>query len=44
MQLSETPGGVQGPAPELGQHTEQVLLDLGYEWAAIEALRDGGTI
>jgi crotonobetainyl-CoA:carnitine CoA-transferase CaiB-like acyl-CoA transferase len=44
VQLSETPGGVQGPAPELGQHTEQVLLDLGYEWPEIEALRDGGVI
>ncbi len=44
VQLSETPGGVQGPAPELGQHTEQVLLDLGYEWTEIEALRDGGVI
>ena len=44
VQLSETPGRVQGPAPELGQHTEQVLLDLGYEWAEIESLRDGGVI
>ena len=27
------------PAPELGQHTEEVLLDLGYTWEQIEALR-----
>jgi CoA:oxalate CoA-transferase len=42
--LSETPGGVQGPAPELGQHTEEVLLDLGYTWEQLEALRIGGVI
>ena len=40
--MSETPPMVQGPAPELGQHTEQVLLDLGYTWAQIERLHDHG--
>ena len=30
--LSETPAKVRGVAPELGQHTEQVLLSLGYSW------------
>jgi CoA:oxalate CoA-transferase len=40
--LSETPGGVQGPAPELGQHTEEVLLELGYSWDEIERLHDLG--
>ena len=42
--LSETPGRVQGAAPELGQHTEQVLLDLGYSWPDIERLHDDGVI
>ena len=42
VQLSETPGGVQGPAPELGQHTEEILLDLGYDWSDIEQLHDRG--
>ncbi|MYB42351.1 MAG: CoA transferase [Chloroflexi bacterium] len=42
VQLSETPGGVRGPAPELGQHTEEVLLELGYDWPDIEQLHDKG--
>jgi formyl-CoA transferase len=32
----------RGPAPELGQHTEEVLLESGLSWDAIGALRDGG--
>jgi formyl-CoA transferase len=36
--------GVQGPAPELGQHTEEVLLAAGYDWEEIAALRAGGVI
>ena len=28
VRLSETPGSVRAPAPELGQHTEQILVDL----------------
>jgi crotonobetainyl-CoA:carnitine CoA-transferase CaiB-like acyl-CoA transferase len=44
MTMSETPGRVQGPAPELGQHTEETLLGLGYTWEQITALRDAGTI
>ncbi len=30
--------------PELGQHTEEVLLELGYEWEDIAALRESGAI
>ena len=38
--LSETPGAVRMPAPELGQHTEEVLLDvLGWDWDRIGELR-----
>jgi formyl-CoA transferase len=44
VQLSETPGRVQGPAPELGQHTEEVLLELGYDWDKIIALKEAGAI
>jgi formyl-CoA transferase len=31
-----------GPAPELGQHTEEVLLESGLDWDAIGALREAG--
>jgi formyl-CoA transferase len=32
------------PAPALGEHTEAVLQELGFDAAAIEGLRAGGTI
>ncbi|HTZ29961.1 MAG TPA: CoA transferase [Streptosporangiaceae bacterium] len=32
------------PAPELGQHTEAVLSEIGFDTAGIEALRAGGAI
>ncbi len=43
VQLSETPGETR-PAPDLGQHTEEVLGQLGYSWQKIEDLRQAGTI
>ncbi len=36
--------GVQGPAPEYGQHTEAVLLEAGLTWDEITTLRDQGAI
>ena len=41
VRLSETPGSIRTPAPELGQNTEEVLLDvLGYDWERISELRE----
>jgi crotonobetainyl-CoA:carnitine CoA-transferase CaiB-like acyl-CoA transferase len=37
-------GAPQGPAPELGQHTEEVLLDAGLDWDAISAYREQGAL
>ena len=31
-------------APELGQHTEEILLELGYSWEDIASFREGGDI
>jgi crotonobetainyl-CoA:carnitine CoA-transferase CaiB-like acyl-CoA transferase len=42
--MSETAPRVQGVAPELGQHTEEVLLALGYSWDDIERLHGQGVI
>lgn len=35
---------VDGLAPELGQHTEEILLELGRDWDDIAALRESGAI
>jgi crotonobetainyl-CoA:carnitine CoA-transferase CaiB-like acyl-CoA transferase len=41
VQFSETPAQVTRPAPELGQHTEEVLSEVaGYTWEEIEQLHD----
>jgi len=40
VNFSETPGSVRTAAPELGQHTEEVLLELGYTWEEMGQLRE----
>ncbi|MDQ5879270.1 MAG: hypothetical protein QG638_2005 [Pseudomonadota bacterium] len=42
--LSETPGGMEWVGPALGEHTDVVLSGLGYDAAAIAALRQAGAI
>lgn len=37
--LSASPGVIRGRATELGEHTDEILADLGYAPAEIEALR-----
>jgi CoA:oxalate CoA-transferase len=44
VHMSETPEAIQGGGPELGQHTEEVLLGAGYSWEEIEGLRRAGAI
>ena len=39
VRLSETPGAIRRPAPLLGQHTDEVLDELGYSPADIQALQ-----
>ncbi len=40
IKMSDTPTTPSASAPELGQHTEEVLLELGYTWEQIGELRD----
>jgi crotonobetainyl-CoA:carnitine CoA-transferase CaiB-like acyl-CoA transferase len=42
--LSKTPGKVRSLAPEMGQHTEEVMLEAGYSWEEIAGLRAKGAI
>lgn len=42
--MSETPAEPGVTAPELGQHTEEVLLELGYTWDDLGKLREAGAI
>jgi crotonobetainyl-CoA:carnitine CoA-transferase CaiB-like acyl-CoA transferase len=44
VNLSATPGRIRRPAPEFGQHTEEVLLEAGFSWEEIGALREAGVI
>jgi len=40
IKMSDTPTSPSASAPELGQHTEEILLELGYSWEQIGELRD----
>jgi len=43
VRLSETPGKVERLGPEVGQHTEEVLMELcGYTWDDLATLREEG--
>ena len=37
--FSETPASMR-PCPEFGQHTEEVLQELGYNWNSIAKLKE----
>jgi crotonobetainyl-CoA:carnitine CoA-transferase CaiB-like acyl-CoA transferase len=42
--LSDTPGRLRTPAPEIGEHTAEILGQLGIDKAALEALAREGII
>ena len=44
VKFSETPGGVTRPAPLMGQHTAEVLLELGYTEDEITSMAKSGAI
>jgi crotonobetainyl-CoA:carnitine CoA-transferase CaiB-like acyl-CoA transferase len=44
VKLKKTPGKIQGPSPLLGEHTEEILLKLGYKAKDIAAMEAEGII
>jgi crotonobetainyl-CoA:carnitine CoA-transferase CaiB-like acyl-CoA transferase len=42
--LTRTPGAIRHRAPVLGEHTEEILTELGYDRAAIARLREKGVV
>jgi crotonobetainyl-CoA:carnitine CoA-transferase CaiB-like acyl-CoA transferase len=42
--FEETPGGVETPPPRLSQHTEPILLSLGYTKEEVEGFRERGVV
>lgn len=44
VKFHTTPGGVKRAAPVLGQHTREVLVEAGYDDAAINAMNEAGAV
>ncbi len=42
--FSATPASLRRPTPEAGQHTEEVLLEIGCSWERIAELKEQGAI
>lgn len=40
VNFSHNPATIKGPAPEIGQNTEEILLEMGYSWEDIGALKE----
>ncbi len=44
VKFQQNPATVRDPAAEVGQHTEEILLELGYTWENIGQLNEQGVI
>ena len=44
VQFSDTPAKITGAAPQIGAHTEEVLLAAGYTWEDLAKLKEEGVI
>ncbi len=44
IKFSKNPASLRTACPELGQHNEEILLDLGYSWDDIAQLKEQGVI
>ena len=40
IKFYQDPNSVRATAPQVGQHTEEILLDIGYTWEDISRLKD----
>jgi crotonobetainyl-CoA:carnitine CoA-transferase CaiB-like acyl-CoA transferase len=44
VKFRQNPASVRTPSPEIGQHTEEILLELGYSWDELAVLKEQGVI
>jgi crotonobetainyl-CoA:carnitine CoA-transferase CaiB-like acyl-CoA transferase len=44
VRLSDMPPTIRTPAPEVGQHTEEILLEYGYGRDDIQQFKREGTV
>jgi crotonobetainyl-CoA:carnitine CoA-transferase CaiB-like acyl-CoA transferase len=44
VRLSETPGGIRHRAPLLGEHTDRILVELGFSEEEIKSLREARAV
>jgi len=44
VKFSDTPGRLHRPPPTLGEHSDEILADLGYDAAAITDMRASGVV
>jgi formyl-CoA transferase len=44
VEFSDTESTPRGPVPEAGQHTEEVLLEHGWDWEQIAGFKERGVI
>lgn len=44
IKMSDTPGSVRTPPPNLGQHTDEILVAAGYDAAALDRFRESGVV
>jgi formyl-CoA transferase len=44
VQFTGTPARIKHVAPQLGEHTEEVLLEYGYTWKDMEKFKEKGVI
>ena len=43
-EFTRNPASLYAPCPELGQHNEEILLELGYSWEDIARIKEKGVI